>query len=131
MINPSPIAPLTLDRLQLIKAAISIINENLGQNGWRGGEYAGITQAIGQLTAAELSRLMADERTNPDFLPYLWTFHVTWGFESAWAEMVRNPPEIPDNDFEADGVPENFNPNVPLAQVPLLAPQGHTLRVVR
>ena len=99
---------------KVIARAISTINKEIGDHGWKGGLYPAV---------------LDDDQTHPDFLPYLWAGHVTWAFEAAWADMLKNPSDNPQNDFEAEGVPDNFDPNVPLNQVTLWAPQDHLSRV--
>jgi hypothetical protein len=116
-----------------IDATIDAINKSIGKFGWKGGLYPEITQAIGRLTAAELSTVLEDDRTHPDFLPYLWAGHVTWAYESTWAYMVANPPktdqEVQDYENCGGGVPDNFDPNVPLNKISLWAPQDHLTRI--
>ncbi|MGL4419454.1 MAG: hypothetical protein ACRCZF_02200 [Gemmataceae bacterium] len=117
---------------KLIEKAIAAINIAIGTHGRKGGVYLGVTQAIGSLTAAELSILLQDDRTHQDFTPYLWAHHTTWAFESTWAYMAAHPPKTPQEaeDFaEMGDLPDDFDPNVPLNKVMLWAPQDHLSRV--
>lgn len=114
-----------------VEAAIAQINHAL-KDGWRSFHPA-IELAVGTLTARELHQVWSSDRTHPDFLPYMWAFHVSWSFEGTWAGLLDDPPKTPAEIEAAKDleIPDNFNPDIQLRSVPLFAPQDHLDRVYR
>jgi hypothetical protein len=85
---------------------------------------------LGELTPLELHNYMQDSAH--DVTPYVWSYHVSWGFEAYWAwESTLTDEEKRDIAAESnspvdemfDGIPENFDINAKLKDIPLWAPQ--------
>jgi hypothetical protein len=87
-------------------------------------------EKLGELTALELHHYM--EESEFDVCHYVWTYHVSWGFESNWAwEYTLSEQEK--NDFANkigvpvnkifEGVPSCYDPNRKLKDLVLWAPQ--------
>jgi hypothetical protein len=85
---------------------------------------------LGELTALELWNYLQDSKH--DVCHYVWTYHVSWGFESNWAwEYTLSEKEK--NDFANkigvpvnkifEGVPSLYDPNRKLKDLVLWAPQ--------
>jgi hypothetical protein len=85
---------------------------------------------LGELTPFQLWQYM--ERPEVDVTAYVFTYHVSWGFEATWAqesslteqekqEYARKEGRPVEEIFR--GVPENFDPNVKLKDIPRWAPQ--------
>lgn len=85
---------------------------------------------LGELTPLELHNYMQESKH--DVTHYVWTYHVSWGFEANWAwestlsdeqkQVEANNAEMPvDEMFE--GIPENFDINAKLKDIPLWALQ--------
>jgi hypothetical protein len=89
-------------------------------------------ELLGELTPVQLWQYIERSQHADAVLSYVWTRHVSWSFEAAWAwESSLNDEEKQayaekegqsvDKIFK--GVPSNFDSNVKLKDVPLWAPQ--------
>jgi hypothetical protein len=83
------------------------------------GDHRKFDELIGELTPRELSCYMGTSTEEKDVLLYLWSYHVSWGFESCWADWVlmteeeraEMQAESPDYNHSP---PENFEIDKPL-----------------
>lgn len=95
------------------------INHHMNTIGWQT-QSDEVDEAIGRLSPAQI--VEGDVFLNADLTPYLSAFHVTWLFEVCWA--------MPDAETLMDGgVPDDFDPTIPLNKIMLWAPQDHMGRV--
>lgn len=85
-----------------VAAQILIINNHMTGPGWKTQSQA-VDRAIGRLTPKEIAQ---SKEIHADLFPYLSAFHVSWLFETCWAD--------PGYDEEP---PENFNPDIPLNRI--------------
>jgi hypothetical protein len=82
-------------------------------------------EKLRELTALELHRYM--EESEFDVCHYVWTNHVSWGFEANWAREYTLTEEEKDTlrplGYVFEGVPSCYDPNRKLKDLVLWAPQ--------
>jgi hypothetical protein len=116
---------------QKIDTAIASIN-NILQDDWRN-QSDDLDFLISNLTAREMHHVWSDKRTNPDIVPYISSYHVSWLFEICWAEQLEDPDgytkHCADAGIPVEDVPDNYDPDIPLGNIFLWAPQDHLSRL--
>jgi hypothetical protein len=86
------------------------------------GDFQKFDELLGDLTPRKLAVYEATSTKEKDIVFYLWCHHVSWAYESCWANWVLMTPEEqarlqaehPDYD---QSPPENFEIDRPLKEV--------------
>jgi hypothetical protein len=79
-------------------------------------------QLLGELTPRELSKYLETSTKEKDLVVYIWSYHISWGFESCWADWVLMSPEerekqqLESPDYDGSP-PDNFEIDTPLKNI--------------